>query len=61
MFGHQIAALCADGTMVVADCMSHDKVQKVKMDLDLGKVTKMVLLKEMVVFVMKSHIIMYGI
>ena len=51
MFGHQIAALCADGTLILADCMSHDKTQRVTIDLDLNNVTKMVLLKEMVVIV----------
>ena len=46
MFGHKVAALCADGTMVLADCMSHEKVEKIKLDLDVKKVTKMLLVQE---------------
>ena len=47
MFGHQIAALCSDGNLVLADCMDHLNTFKIDVSslVNIFDVTKMLIFK----------------
>mmetsp|Transcript_12010 Transcript_12010/g.20269 ORF Transcript_12010/g.20269 Transcript_12010/m.20269 type:complete len:207 (-) Transcript_12010:2707-3327(-) len=45
MFGHDIAAICSDGTLVLSNCMAHETLTKLKLDLEVGNVMRLSLFK----------------
>ena len=38
MFGHTLAVLCADGSLIVADCLDHQNARKVENFVEVDRV-----------------------